>query len=74
MQQSKVAQQNQAQLAREVELIILQARRAAPQEVATPDGLWPHVEKVMSDMGVDPSMARHVRRELDAKGVTLGKT
>ena len=72
-QKSKVAQQNQNQLAGEVEVIVLQARRAAPKEATTTDALWPYVEKVMKDMGVDASMARHVRRELDAKGVTLGR-
>lgn len=71
--QKTVEQRNSAQLAHEVEVIVLTARRAAPADAKTVEELWPFVVTVMRDMGVDDTMARHVRRQLDAKGIRLDR-
>jgi hypothetical protein len=71
--QKSIAQQNAAYIAQEVELIVLAARRAAPSDAKTVEALRPFVEQIMSEMGVDETMARHVRRQLETKGVRLGR-
>jgi hypothetical protein len=68
-----IAQQNAVFLAQEVEIIVLAARRAAPPNTESVEALLPFVEKIMSEMCVDEAMARHVRRELETKGVRLGR-